>query len=155
MHVAVVPANFRLSSYNQPLCRGASWGWKARGRSYENSTNIVFCDSQVTGQRPASLYISLSVVGVGSAEHSQPFFLKELPNPRKPASSRISLRLLGPVVAVGYCRDGLTGEGSAGVDVTRLLLLSGPSAPPCVAGGCSWRRLRFRASAGLPPFRCP
>ena len=45
---------------------------------------LCLCDSQVTGQRPASLYISLSVVGVGSAEHSQPFFLKELPNPETP-----------------------------------------------------------------------
>ena len=35
------------------------------------------------------------------------------PEPQDTASSRISLRLLGPVVAVDYRRDGLTGEGSA------------------------------------------
>ena len=92
---------------------------KGRGRSYENSANIVF-QCQVRAGEPGSLYISLSVWGQLSkvsfvGTFSRPF-KKNDPEPRKPALPQIpwiSLRLLSPVVTVGYCRDVPTGEGSA------------------------------------------
>ena len=81
----------------RPSAAWRPWGseGKARGWSCGHCAKIVLCDSQITGQRPASLYISRSVALYGRSrgcmnqlERSTVLNKKNSPEPRKPENPK-------------------------------------------------------------------